>query len=63
MKRSDISLPDFRNVERGHAWLRKIIEASERMDAGDNSAMEKVCNSMADAHGDKREREPGDDDE
>lgn len=62
MSRAGFSLPDFRNVERGVTWLQKMIEASERMDSGDASAMDTAINSMTAPRADKREREPGEDD-
>lgn len=55
-------LPDYRNIERGREYLRRMIEASEAMDSGEKSSMNDVIDDLAPAEI-IREREPGEDDD
>ncbi len=58
---SDFPKPDYRNTERGSKALRAMIEASEKLDAGDKRAMDEAVDKMRGPLF-RWEREPGEDD-
>lgn len=57
-------IPDYRNVSRGIAWMRLIVEASEAMDQGNKDAMDRALESIETnreraRQERRRERDPG----